>query len=43
MESEEITAKLADVIVGALQENRDLTSQENENCIRLLDQALVLQ
>lgn len=42
MESEEITAKLAEVIVTALKENRGLTSQENKNFIRLLDQALIL-
>ena len=39
---EDITGTLADVIFEAVKENRELTSQENQQCIKLLDKAMVI-
>ena len=38
----EITNALADVIVEAIRENRDLTHVENQECVKLLDKAMIL-
>jgi hypothetical protein len=37
-----ITSALADVIVEAIRENRDLTHVENQECVKLLEKALIL-
>ena len=43
MESQEdITNALADVIIEAVRENRDLTHGENQECIKLLDKAMII-
>ncbi len=39
----EITEALADVIFDAIRENRNLTKQENNHCIKLLDKAMIIQ
>ena len=39
---EEITTALADVIIEAVRENRDLTRGENQECIKLLDKAMII-
>jgi hypothetical protein len=39
----EITEALADVIFEAIRENRNLTKQENNHCIKLLDRAMITQ
>ena len=39
---EDITGTLADVIFGAVKENRELTQQENRQCIKLLDKAMII-
>ena len=39
----EITAALADVIFEAIREDRNLTKQENNHCIKLLDKAMIIQ
>ncbi len=36
----EITNALADVIVEAIRENRNLTHVENQECIKLLEKAI---
>lgn len=38
----EITNALADVIVDAIRENRNLTRGENLECIKLLDKAMII-
>ena len=38
----EITNALADVIVEAIRENRDLTHVENKDCIKLLEKAMII-
>ncbi len=38
----EITNALADVIVDAIRENRDLTLAENHECIKLLEKAMII-
>ncbi len=37
-----ITNALADVIVEAIRENRNLTHVENQECVKLLDKAMIL-
>ena len=39
---EDITTALADVIIEAVRENRDLTLGENQECIKLLDKAMII-
>jgi hypothetical protein len=39
----EITEALADVILEAIRENRTLTENENNHCIKLLDKAMIIQ
>ena len=38
----EITNALADVIVEAIRENRNLTHVENQECIKLLEKAMII-
>ncbi len=38
----EITNALADVIVDAIRENRDLTLAENHEFIKLLEEAMII-
>jgi hypothetical protein len=38
----EITNALADVIVEAIRENRDLTHVENKECVKLLEKAMII-
>jgi len=38
----EITDALADIIVVAIRENRDLTQVENQGCIKLLEKAMII-
>ena len=38
----EITNALADVIFEAVRENRDLTIGENQECIKLLEKAMII-
>ncbi len=38
----EITNALADVIVGAIRENRNLTNVENQECVKLLEKAMII-
>jgi len=38
----EITDALADIIVDAIRENRDLTQVENQDCIKLLEKAIII-
>jgi len=38
----DITDTLANVIIEAVKENRKLTQQENRQCIKLLDQAMII-
>ena len=42
MDSMEITNALADMIVEAVRENRDLTHLENQECIKLLEKAMII-
>ena len=41
MESEEITSHLAEIIVTAIEENRPISKEENLDCTRLINMALV--
>ena len=38
----DITGTLANVIIEAIKENRGLTQKENRQCIKLLDQAMII-
>jgi len=38
----DITDTLANVIIEAVKENRELTQQENRQCIKLLDKAMII-
>ncbi len=38
----EITNALAEVIVQAIRENRDLTHVENQECVKLLEKAMII-
>ena len=37
-----ITNALVDVIVEAIRENRDLTHVENQECVKLLEKAMII-
>ena len=38
----DITGTLANVIIEAIKENRGLTQKENRQCIKLLDEAMII-
>jgi len=38
----DITGTLANVIIEAIKENRELTQKENRQCIKLLDKAMII-
>jgi hypothetical protein len=38
----EITSALANIIIEAIREDRNLTEKENGHCIELLDKAMII-